>query len=386
MKHYSHLLFIALTATGLKANAQCSSCTVTISSADAADHVVTPGTTLCVTATGSLSGLITVAGGGTLCNQGTISSSKVWIYGGTLSNYGTINTNNILVSNAGGFTNYAGANATIDSLLVSEGSSVFTNNGTLSDTRLAFTNGASGVNNGNITCGYFGDSLATFSNNLNLTVNYDLYNAYNSTFSSSNTASYLRINRDFYNSTGSSFTIGGCMVTIGGSWYNSDAVHGPSDLSPLCGGFNISGTSLNSGSVGSPGERVDLCDAGHPAGGIDGNTGSVSASTTYCSCANSCVATGITAIKAPDDIQIGSIYPNPAVSSFSAAITVRTGGTMLAEVYDMTGKKLWGASFRAAAGDNKLDVDVSRFAAGTYILKISDAKQLQTGQLFNVTR
>lgn len=384
MKHvYSSLLLVAFTAFGLNASAQCTSCTTTVTGADAGNHIITSGTTLCVSPTGSLSGLITIQSGGVLCNQGVINSSNVWVDGGTLRSYGTINSHNILVSNAGEFTNES--NAMIDSLLVSESSSQFVNHGTLSGVRLGTNAGAVSFNSGSITCDYVGDSLGTLTNYGSLTVHNDLYNAYTSVIHTNSSNSYMKISGNFYNSTSSVFTLGTCMIEVGGSWYNSATIDGPI-ASSGCGGFNIAGLSLNSGTVGATGEHIDLCDAGHPSTGIDGNSGTIVSGTTYCTCMNICSTVGITEIKASEDVQIRNVYPNPAVTNMNVELNVKTEGTVMVEMYTMTGKKAGSTSLHAIPGMNKLTVDVSGYAAGTYVLNVTDGKGLKAAELISVTK
>ena len=383
-KVYSRIFILALTAFVIKASAQCTSCTTTISGTDASAHFVTAGTTLCVSPTGVLSGPITIFTGGTLCNQGTVSSGNVWVNGGNFANYGTLNISNVLVSNAGGFNNFGPA--VIDSLLITETASSFSNHSTLTDVRMAVTDGGNALNLGTITCDYLGDSLGTFNNSMNLTINYDFYNAYNSSYTSGSSNSYLRINRSFYNSTGSTVNVGACMVYVGQDWYNSAIIEGPAAMGGHCAGFNISGLSFNSGTVGAAGQHVDLCDAGHPAAGIDGNSGTIAASTTYCICANTCAPVGIFETAAQSDVLIETMYPNPAVDELSVIMSSKVPQTITVEVYDMMGRRVMFTTVKTNIGENKATVDASRLTAGTYILSITDEKQLQAKQMFNVVK
>jgi hypothetical protein len=398
-KNYSKFLLLSFMAFGFKANAQCTSCTTTISGADASPHLVTSGQTLCVTSTGSLTGLIEVDAGGMLCNSGTINSTNVWLNGGGLTNYATCTVPDILVSSGGTFTNSglignthfmvetgghfvnSGSSNSIDSLLVSDAGSTFSNTGNLVDIRLAFTNGASGTNNGTISVQYMGDSATTtFTNNGDLTVNVDFGIASNSIFTNNG---YMKIMRDFGNS-GSSVFQTDCMITVGRDWYNSATISAPAGS---CGGFNIASTSLNSGTIGSSTQHVDICDAGHPTGGLDGNSGTIASTTTYCTCTNSCTSTvGVMEIPAQSNVLINSVYPNPASSAINVSLNAKENETLVVEVLDMVGKKQMTTSLKANAGENKTSVDVSSLAKGAYILRITDAKNLQVVKMFNVVR
>jgi hypothetical protein len=381
MKHYySKILILSLLAFCFKANAQCSSCTITISGTDVSNYIVNSGTTLCISPSGTATGLITVATGGILCNQGTINSTNLWVAGGTLNNYGTINTDKILTSGQGVFNN--NGSVTMDSLLVTNIYSSLMNNGSISGLRLGNSDNSSIVNNGSITVDYMADSTASFTNNSSgsFIVNFDFANAYNSGFFN---YGYYKVMRDFYNSTGSTFEIS-CMGIVGRDWYNTALISGPSSS---CGGFNIAGASYNTGTVGSASTHVDLCDAGHPAWGIDGPSGTIASTTTYCTCTNICVAaTGIEEAQKPLSATISSLYPNPAVGSLSVIINTDRAETLTAEVIDMTGRKQSLKIIKAEIGENKAIVDVSTLAQGTYIMKITDERQSQSVKLFNVSR
>lgn len=376
---YSTIFSFALFSFAIEANAQCGSCTTTITGSDVANHIVTSGT-LCITSTGSATGLITVSAGGTLCNQGTITSSNLWVAGGTFINYGVINTTNVLTSGQGDFTNYGLAN--IDSLLITNIYSTLNNLGTINNERLAVTDAANGSNYGTITTDFFGDSSASFTNNPSgsFTVNYDFGNAYNSGFFNSG---YAKVSRDFYNSTGATFETF-CMLAVGRDWYNSALILGPNTS---CGGFNIAGGSYNSGTIGSASTHVDLCDAGHPTFGIDAPGGTIATTTTYCSCTNNCVVIlGIKEAVLPGNISIKNIYPNPSVNDISIVIESKEKESLLIEVYDMMGRKQISSSLKANAGENKMNLEVSGLAQGAYILNITDEHQMSSKQMFNVVK
>jgi hypothetical protein len=379
-KNYFRFLLLSLLAFAGNANAQCSSCTVTISAADAAPHIIASGQTYCVTSSGSMSGPITIQSGGTLCNQGTITSGNIWVNGGTLTNYGTINTTHVLVDTQGDFSNHQ--TATIDSLLVMNIYTTFTNSGMLTGTRLAFSDYSSGTNDGGISEDYIGDSLAQFTNNPSgdVLINYDLYNAYNSGFFNHG---FTSINRDFFNSTGSTFETY-CVMDVGRDWYNSAIVLGMP--TPGCAGFDIAGGSYNSGTIGSSTNHVDICDAGNPPFGMDGPGGTIASTTTYCTCSNTCYVVGIAEHISLSDVAVNNIYPNPAKDNLNIEFSTASAEKLSVEVMDMMGRKHSVKTISASAGLNKATLDVSALAAGTYILMITDSRNLSVKQMFTVVK
>ena len=378
-KDYFKLLFFGLFAFAIKANAQCSSCTITISGADAANHIVTSGTTLCITSTGSASGLISIASGGMLCNQGTMTSAAIYVNGGTLNNYGSITSNGILVNAQGVFNNYQSAD--VDSLWVRNIYSSLNNTGTLTDMKLGVSDYASITNGGDITADYVGDSAAQFNNNFNLTVNVDFGSTYNSGFFN---AGYMSIGHDFYNASGSTFETN-CMINVGHDWLNSAIVNGPPTGS--CGGFNITGVSASSGTLGTSSTHLDLCDAGHPGTGIDGPGGTIATTTTYCTCSNSCVIM-VAGIKENNEsnVLIQTIYPNPASTNLTIGMQSKYAEQLQIEVLDMTGRKQIATAYRSSVGDSQTTIDVSGLAAGIYVLRIQDDQHAVAQKSFIVVK
>jgi hypothetical protein len=438
-KIYSTLLLIALTLIGFKSSAQCSGCTTNITGLDVGSHIVGAGQTLCVASTGTMTGLITVSAGGTLCNQGKIQSTNLWVAGGTLKNYGTIDTYSVLVSAAGTFTNYA--NAYIDSLLIINPNSSYVNNGTQVSTAFATADNATSLNANSITTYDMWDSIgvvtnngfitinhnfgnaygssftnnstiavsysmanmysSTTNNNGNITVNSDFSNSYNSNFTNNGNLTfnqdfgnyetavflnnnYMKVTRDYYNATSSNFTTK-CMIDVNRDWYNSANVYGPTTS---CGGFNVTGITLNSGTIGSGSTHIDICDAGHPTFGIDGPGGSINGTTTFCTCNNNCsmVSVGIKEAVKMSNVMINTIYPNPAKDILTIKLNNPDAENLMIEVRDMMGRTIFTKSIKVSIGENETEINVSNLAQGTYILNITDSHQLQSKQLFNVTK
>lgn len=394
-----YFIFITILAFSLKTNAQCSGCTTNITGLDAAPHIVTAGQIFCIAPTGTVTGQITVSVGGTLCNQGTINSFNLWIAGGTLKNYGSLTTHNLLVSSAGTYTNYA--TTIIDSLLVENPSSIYINNGSQTNDAFGIADNGTVVNNGTVSTLLMADSIgnvtnngtinvtglglsnaytSSFINNGNLTVSLDFANSYTSNFTNNN---YMNIGRDWYNSTSANFTTK-CMMSVGRDWFNSSNVYGPTTS---CGGFNIAGNSLSSGVIGSASTHLDLCDAGHPALGIDGPGGTIINTTTYCNCFNTCViVTGIKEMQTQSNVVIGTLYPNPTSNVLHIKLNNKESETLLVEVKDMMGKTVATKMYQASIGENETDINVSSLAQGTYILSITDSHQLQSKRLFSVAK
>ncbi len=329
-----------------------------------------------------MTGLITISTGGTLCNEGAISSADLWVNGGTFNNYGTVNVSNLLVSTAGDYNNYSTGTATLDSILITNTSSTLYNTGTMTTIRLGNSDNAAVTNMGSITADYVGDSVATFNNNAPayLKINYDLYNAYNSGFYN---VGYLDIDRDFLNSTGATFATS-CMVAVGRDWYNTAIIL---SATSTCAGFNIVGGSYNTGSIGTSSNAVDICDAGNPPMGLDGPGGTIATTTTYCTCSNACVIpAGINEPIAQSSVLIQNIYPNPTSSSLTIELKNTEAEELVVEVIDLMGRKQSSVKINSIAGLTSTSVDVSRLAQGTYILNITDSKKLQSKQLFSVVK
>jgi hypothetical protein len=398
-KNYTKFLAIAFAIFSIKVTAQCSSCTTTISGADASSHTVLSGQTLCIAPTGSVSGNITVSAGGTLCNQGTVNSSMVWVAGGTYNNYGTQTTDLMTVSNSGAFYNHG--NVTIDSLLITGLGSSFNNMAAaaLTGVRMSTVVNAVVYNFGTITENFMADSVGTFTNGGNITVAFDFGTGYSSSFTNTTTGTLnvnrdlgnaygsttftnngnLTVGRDFYNSNSASFTnnqywnIGrdfynslagvvttNCMAIVGRDWYNSADVFGAAN--PSCGGFNIAGMSLNSGTIGNSSTHIDLCDAGHPVGGMDGNSGTIAVTTTYCTCANACALVGIQEIAATDNAIV--VYPNPA----NSVLKVELNKESSIEIYSITGKLI-----EKFYDKKSYSIDISNYASGMYFIKAKNS-------------
>jgi hypothetical protein len=171
------------------------------------------------------------------------------------------------------------------------------------------------------------------------------------------------------------------MVTVGRDWYNTGFIYGSSID---CGGYSIAGGSYNTGTVGSATSYVDLCDAGHPALGIDGPGGTIASTTTYCSCNNNCIITVGVPENESEDL-ITALYPNPATNSLNLTVNP-SNGELTISIYDMMGRKQSSWVRSALNGTNNLNFDISSLAEGTYILCVMDDEQKQNKKIFSVIK
>lgn len=327
------IIFSLLTGiTSLISFAQCTSCTINITGNDAADHAIGIGKTLCIQSGGMATGRILVSSGGKVCNQGHIHNTNIWVSaGGELDNYGMIMS---------------------DSLLVSGASSVLNNSGTITDDRLAATSGGTINNTGSISFSIFGDSTCTINNQGAFSASLDIAQGFGANF---NNTGRVSVGRDFYNSTGATFTTA-CMVAVQRDWYNTGVIDGPASG---CGGFDITGQSLNTGTIGASG-HVDICDAGHPALGLDGNTGNTNG-VTFCQCSTACIALGI--YEADGGIAF-DVYPNPAANTMHIHTP---SGVSSVTLSDLLGQAVLTESIN---GKTQAEISTAAITSGMYLITV----------------
>lgn len=317
----------------LNLNAQCTTgCTFNVSGLSTSDFYVTTGQKLCISATGTITGIIAVDGG-TLCNQGTIK------------------TTNVLVANGGTFNNYG--KGIIDTLYIYQTASAFNNYGIMTNSVIGTAANAQTNNSGTLITTLLGDSIGTFINTGNLTINQDFYNAYSSSFTNNG---YMNVGRDFYNASNSIFATQ-CMVNVSRDWYNAASVLGATSG---CGGFNITNNSFNAGTVGNTSTHLDLCDANN-TGSINGNTGTIAGTTTYCSCASS--ACNIVGLNEENKKFSFFTYPNPT----NGLVTIETSE----EIKKITITNYLGqlVEVTPTLNNHKTQLDLSKEPAGLYTIQ-----------------
>lgn len=287
-------------AVALTSFAQCTSCTISITGTDATDRQIGIGQVLCVQPTGNLTGRIYVGSGGKLCNQGHINSHVIGVaVGGEFQNDGV---------------------AHIDTFYISGPSAVLTNSDSMT-TNLFYTGPSVTItNNGVMTSTVYGDTAASFTNNGTFNISTNIYVGNTSTFVNNR---HLTVDGNFYCGSTANFTTN-CIVSVRGDWYNAGIISGPLTG---CGGFSVGGQTLNSGTSGATG-HIDICDAGHPTLGVDGNSGNL-ASTTFCQCTDTCSAVVLNSIRQVANSEIDfSIYPNPASDKVRITFTEEIEGNI----------------------------------------------------------
>ncbi len=70
-------------------------------------------------------------------------------------------------------------------------------------------------------------------------------------------------------------------------------------------------------------------------------------------------------------VQIATVYPNPAASSLGVIVTAPQTEKVTLLVTDLSGKTLIRDSKTLVEGDNRYTLDVTRLAAGSYILTVT---------------
>jgi hypothetical protein len=385
----------------------CTSCSLTISTAWATPVVAAPGVVVCITATGSVSGDILLSGG-TVCNEGSISSVNILINSGSLTNYGSMDISNLAVT-GGSFVNEG--LASIDSLSQSGGLATVTNSDSLSGlAHSVFNNsffqndGDYGVINTSVFYGarFFNNGMV-YNNNFSVFYNYDathtselinfatgniftdslsvyqaIFENYGSTiirydFSMAGTANvnnfeYWRVGRDFSNDTSLLFT--DCMIHVGRNWSNRGIMTGPSTG---CGGFSVQGLTGNFGLFGAAG-NLDMCDESNP-GSFDLNTGSLGAGVTFCTCTDTCTYHVGIQETTPfiDGLASLRISPNPASGNIMIDFESTENTQALLLLTDLYGRRIAEFPLSVSTGSNTMSIETENYSPGLYIISITSS-------------
>ncbi len=325
--------------------------------------VISAGQKVCVTSTGSLSGLILV-NGGELCNEGTITSPSIAMSGGAITNMGTMNNQELGITD-GTFTNMGAAN--IDSLSIDGATITLMNMGTLTSIGIAQNASGTGgipalhnMGSGSVTCDSILISGGEVHNHGSFDVNFHIANFSPALFQ--NHCS-MTVGGNFAN-TGSFLTEK--MITIGGDFGNSGTITGPTTG---CGGFAVSGASGNSGDFGADGSNLDICDGG--TSGFDSNTGTLGSSVTTCSCSDMCAV----AISEQASFDF-DLFPNPATDF----IEVKSDTDMVGanyEIFNLQGQLLATGQF------NRHQTRITtKWEAGTYLIVVRKTGNTPSKHLF----
>ncbi|MCW3125229.1 MAG: hypothetical protein JWO03_887 [Bacteroidetes bacterium] len=332
--------------------AQCSSCTITVSTTDGTNHQIGIGQVLCVTPTGTLTGSIYVGPGGKLCNQGHINANIIGVAGG------------------GQFDNYNIAH--MDTLYIGGASAILNNYDTMAMNIFYCGESAVLTNNGELTCNIYGDTATTFINNGSFSTHANMYVGNTSTFYNYR---HLNVGGNFYCGTTGNFTTS-CMVNVLGDWYNSGTISGPVTG---CGGFTISGQSFNSGTVGAIG-HIDLCDTSHPVNGIDGNSGTLTG-VTFCQCTDTCTVAP-SGIRKMNEREIAfSLFPNPA----SDRLQIKFDSEMEATITVMNTLGQIIQRSMTAKGAKEASLNTATLSTGLYIVTI-ESRGMRTSRKIEIIR
>lgn len=322
----------------------CDSCTITISGTNNTNYTLTNGAVFCVQAGATYTGNLQRNSGNDeviICNHGTISGSSMSFNKGdnTIENHGTMTNVTVQFNSStddNRFNNYAGASASFSTLNLYSNDTEFHNHGAVTSGSIILSSGASFrnhptgvVNSGNVEANsnteYRNEGTWTVTGNVQVNSNGEFRNEgdmtvsgnveNNNDFESSGTLSVggnftingsaetdlagtaaitgnLTVNKDLEQS--GLLTIGGNMtvngsgdveingnVFVDGNLTNAGDIHGKDPATGLYGTIQIQGVTTQYGG-GSLNDNLDVCDTGHPSGGMDTNWGSADPTVTYC--------------------------------------------------------------------------------------------------------
>lgn len=269
------LLFLLFTAGNLTTQAQCTSCTYTLSANSNANYNLNPGQTLCIQPGVIYTGNLDI-NGGTLCNRGTVGSGNINFNSGNIYNYGTFNRSSGF-NFSGTFENYGtatfGGSLNINSggRLINAANSVLTINGSVSNNGSIDNRGRMNVK-GDFTVNGGG----SFTNGSNASLIVTGGNYQNNGTSENNGS--VEISGSFTNNGGGRY-INNFKTTVFGNFMNNGTITG--DLVG-CNSFTVGGSSVVQNGGGSI-TNNDFCAAMYPSKNFSTNNGSTS-NTTFCTC------------------------------------------------------------------------------------------------------
>lgn len=76
-----------------------------------------------------------------------------------------------------------------------------------------------------------------------------------------------------------------------------------------------------------------------------------------------------------------SVYPNPASNNVQISFESKGSNTVAVELMDVTGKKVFAEAINAQAGLNTLNVDISAFNQGLYIMNLKSNQQVLSSKV-----
>jgi len=77
------------------------------------------------------------------------------------------------------------------------------------------------------------------------------------------------------------------------------------------------------------------------------------------------------------DLAAGELYPNPARTSTTVVLDMTTSGMVTAEVYNLTGQKVYTAAQKSAQGKVVITIPTSGMPEGIYTVRILTGDGLQ---------
>jgi hypothetical protein len=351
-------LFVASIVLNIAGYAQvCSSCTINVTSASSSNYTLNAGDVMCISATGSVSGNITL-NGGTLCNSGS-TSGNILLTNGTVYNYGSITGATSYINHDGGsFYNYGtiqngGFTSVGHDLVIENYGSIITDY--IDIDYISPGNTPYYLNEGLILTTSITIDSGSFYNSDSIILSQNLVIGLASFFSN---AGVLNVggNLNISNVNARFHTL--CTVNVTGNLLNTGTITGP--FSP-CGGFIVSGFASNttSGNIATDGSYIDICEQGNPNG--LSNLGNLGPNFTQCSCTTTCAAFMSISTTNPSNL---SIYPNPAQDELIIEGTIN-GSVML---YDLNGRIV--QSFATLQNERTI-ISLVDISPGVYVLEVN---------------
>ncbi len=83
-------------------------------------------------------------------------------------------------------------------------------------------------------------------------------------------------------------------------------------------------------------------------------------------------------------VQVLNIYPNPAVNDLVVHVSSKEPTQLLAEITDMTGKKLYSQLSNISATETRIKLNLAHLAKGAYILSLSDNGSLVSTRMITL--
>ena len=93
-------------------------------------------------------------------------------------------------------------------------------------------------------------------------------------------------------------------------------------------------------------------------------------------------ATGVSGVRELEPFASFSAYPNPTRDNITFSYNLESSSNVQLAIQDVTGKTVFQQKYPAqAAGQQFVDIDLSRFNAGVYIYSLTSSRQRTTGKI-----